>query len=522
MNDPASQPPILKLTNIYKSFGGVHALSGAHLELRPGEIHALVGENGAGKSTLVKIITGVHQPDAGEIIFDGRPISVPDPVAAQRLGIAAIYQEASVFPDLNVAENILMGHLPVLARSGTIDWRRMYELAAEPLRDLGVDLDPRARVKGLTIAQLQMVEIAKALSFNARVLIMDEPTSALTLHEVADLFRIARQLRARGTAILFISHRLDEVFELADRVTVLRDGHFVGTRHVAELSRDELIRMMVGRTLDALFPKLEVEAGEIVLRVENLGKRDVFEGVSFELRRGEILGLAGLVGARRTEVARALFGVEPADEGRIWVAGQPAHIRSPRDALRLGIAYVPEDRQQHGLVLPMNITQNVTLPILQEFARVGWLDGKAEAQKASEMATRLEVKAAGLWQRARELSGGNQQKVVLAKWLATQPRILILDEPTRGIDVGTKAAVHDLMSRLAAQGLAILMISSELPEILGMSDRILVMCEGRVTGHFTRAEATQEKIMEAATARSLARPLAAAAEAQPAVAERAG
>jgi rhamnose transport system ATP-binding protein len=503
MENKTSQEPILKLTNIYKAFGGVQALAGANLDLRPGEIHALVGENGAGKSTMVKVITGVHQLDAGEILFHGDPVIVTNPLVAQRLGIAAIYQEATLFPDLDIAENIFMGHHPVRPFTRRVAWRQVYEQAAQPLRELGVDLDPHTRVRALTVAQLQMVEIAKALSFNAQVLIMDEPSSALTLNEVADLFRIARQLRDAGTGIIFISHRLDEVFELADRVTVLRDGHYVGTRDVNEVTHDELIRMMVGRTLDDLFPKMDVERGEVILRVENLTKEGIFEDVSFELHRGEILGLAGLVGARRTDVARAIFGVEPADSGTIWVNGQQAPIHHPKDALTLGIAYVPEDRQQHGLVLPMNITQNVTLPILHEFANMGWLNQQAEVQKAQEFASQLEVRAAGLWQRARELSGGNQQKVVLAKWLAARPRILILDEPTRGIDVGTKAAVHELMSTLASQGIAILMISSELPEILGMSDRILVMCEGRVTGHLTRAGATQEKIMTAATARTL-------------------
>ncbi len=504
MDTQAQPEPILKLINIYKAFGGVQALAGANFELCPGEIHALVGENGAGKSTLVKVITGVHQLDAGEILFRGEPVTIVSPLAAQRLGIAAIYQEATVFPDLDVAENIFMGHHPVQSFARRVAWRQMYEQAAQPLRDLGVSLNPRTRVRGLTVAQLQMVEIAKALSFNAQVLIMDEPTSALTLHEVADLFRIARQLRDAGTAIIFISHRLDEVFELADRVTVLRDGHYIGTRDVSKVTRDELIRMMVGRTIDTLFPKKEVERGEVMLRVEGLTKEGLFEDVSFELYRGEILGLSGLVGARRTDVARAIFGVEPATSGSIWVDSQQAHIRNPKDALALGIAYVPEDRQQHGLVLRMNITNNVTLPILQEFAKIGWLDQEVEARTAQQFANQLEVRAAGLWQQARELSGGNQQKVVLAKWLATRPSILILDEPTRGIDVGTKAAVHELMSQLASQGMAILMISSELPEILGMSDRVLVMCEGRVTGHFTRAEATQEKIMTAATVRSLA------------------
>jgi rhamnose transport system ATP-binding protein len=455
---------------------------------------------------LIKVITGVHPPDDGQIFFRGHPVVIGSPLAAQRLGIAAIYQEATLFPDLDIAENIYMGHYPVHPLTRRIAWGQVYEQAARPLHELGVDLDPRTRVRELTIAQLQMVEIAKALSFNARVLIMDEPTSALTLHEVADLFRIARQLQQAGTAIILISHRLDEVFELADRITVLRDGHYVGTHAASEVSRDELIRMMVGRRLDDLFPKLEVERGEVVLQVEGLSKEGMFEDVSFELHRGEILGLAGLVGAMRTDVARSLFGVEPANSGSIRIAGRQVSIRSPKDAMALGIAYVPEDRQQYGLVLPMSITHNVTLPILHEFAKMGWVNHAAEAADAAEFAGRLDVRAAGLWQRARELSGGNQQKVVLAKWLAARPSILILDEPTRGIDVGTKAAVHALMSSLASQGMAILMISSELPEILGMSDRVLVMCEGRVTGHFTRAEASQERIMAAATARTLAHP----------------
>ena len=491
---------ILELQGIKKSFPGVLALDGVDFDLRPGEVHALVGENGAGKSTLIKVITGVHQPDAGEIRFQGQPVIFANPLIAQQHGIAAIYQEPTLFPDLDVAENIFMGRQPLQSVTRRIAWRQMYEEAGKLLRSLGMNLDPHTKVRGLSFADQQMVEIAKALSVNAQVLVMDEPTSALTLREVANLFRIARQLRDAGTAIVFISHRLEEAFELADRVTVLRDGHHVGTRMVHDVTPDEVIHMMVGRTLDNMFPKQEVQRGEVMLRVEGLTKEGLFHDVSFELHRGEILGLAGLVGAGRSEVAHAIFGVEPADRGTIWLNGREAHIRSPKDALALGIAYLPEDRQQHGLVLPMNITQNVTLPILREFARLGWVDQVAEEQKAREFADRLDVRAAGLWQRVRELSGGNQQKVVLAKWLAARPQSLILDEPTRGIDVGTKAAVHQLMSTLAAQGFAILMISSELPEILGMSDRIVVMYEGRVTGRFTRAEATQEKIMAAATA----------------------
>jgi rhamnose transport system ATP-binding protein len=490
--------PILTLTNIHKTFGGVRALIGVSFDLRSGEIHALVGENGAGKSTLVKVMTGVHQPDMGEIRFQGQPVTFDNPLIAQQHGIAAIYQEPTLFPDLDIAENILMGRQPLRPVTRQINWRQMYEEAGKLLHSLGVSFDPHTRVRGLSFADQQMVEIAKALSINAQVLIMDEPTSALTLREVAELFRIARHLRDAGTAIVFISHRLEEAFELADRITVLRDGHYVGTRAVREVTSPEVIQMMVGRTLENMYPKEEVQRGEVMLRVDGLTKDGRFYDVSFELHRGEILGLAGLVGAGRTEVARAIFGVEPADCGTIWLNGREAHIRGPSDALALGIAYVPEDRQQQGLVLPMTVTHNVTLPILREFARLGWVERAREERASKEFADRLEVRAAGLWQRVRELSGGNQQKVVLAKWLATRPRILILDEPTRGIDVGTKAAVHQLMNTLAAQGLAILMISSELPEVLGMSDRIVVMREGHVTGHFTRAEATQERILAAA------------------------
>jgi rhamnose transport system ATP-binding protein len=380
-----------------------------------------------------------------------------------------------------------------------IDSRALELGAREVLHRLEVDIDPRVRLGRLSVAQQQMVEIARALSVNARILIMDEPTSALTLNEVADLFQIVRRLRENGTAILFISHRLEELFEIADRVTVLRDGAYVETRLMKDVTQDELIRLMVGRTVSELFPKVAVTPGEVVLRVNNLAREGAFQDVSFELHRGEILGMAGLVGAGRTEVSQAIFGIAPADAGTIEIDGQTVRITSPGQAMQHGLALVPEDRQHHGLVLPMDITDNVTLPILARFVRRGWLVAGGARKAAYEAATQMEVKATTIWQKARELSGGNQQKVVLAKWLSTKPRILILDEPTRGIDIGTKAAVHKLMSDLAAQGLAILMISSELPEVLGMSDRILVMREGRVTGLFNRSEATQETIMKAAT-----------------------
>ncbi len=490
--------PILRMTHISKNFAGVQALRGVQFDLFPGEVHAILGENGAGKSTLIKIITGIHQPNEGEIFLNGTQVHFADPREAREHGIAAIYQEPSLFPDLDIAENIFVGRQPM--RGGQqINWKTMTSEAGSLLDTLGVELNPKTKARDLSVAEQQMVEIARALSVNAKILIMDEPTSSLTLAEVADLFRIVRRLRESGTAIVFISHRLEDLFELADRVTVLRDGAYVDTRPMAGVTTEQLIQMMVGRTLNDLFPKLDVEASDVALKVEKLSLEGVFNNVSFELRKGEILGMAGLVGAGRTDVARTIFGITPANSGRIEIDGREVRITSPQQAMNLGLAYVPEDRQHHGLVLPMSINHNITLPTISNFAKNGWIKNTAASIAAQEAATQMEVKASSIWQKAKELSGGNQQKVVLAKWLSTQPRILILDEPTRGIDVGTKAAVHGLMSELAAQGMAILMISSELPEILGMSDRILVMREGYVTAQFSRAEATQEKIMLAAT-----------------------
>jgi rhamnose transport system ATP-binding protein len=380
-----------------------------------------------------------------------------------------------------------------------VNWRKLYAEAGALLESLGVKLDLKQKARRLSIAQQQMVEIARAFSIHAQILIMDEPTSSLTLHEVDDLFRLVRRLRADGTAIIFISHRLEELFALADRVTVLRDGSCVDTRSIKEVTRDDLIHMMVGRTITNLFPKQDVVAGDVALKVENLTRTGSFYDVSFELRHGEILGLAGLVGAGRTNVARAIFGVEPPTAGRVEIDGREVAVTSPQKAIELGLAYVPEDRQLHGLIPAMPLTPNISLPMLPHYAQMGWLQDKREHKSAYDAAVQMEVRANNVWQLARELSGGNQQKVVLAKWLSTNPRILILDEPTRGIDVGTKAAVHGLMSQLASEGMAILMISSELPEILGMSDRVLVMREGHVTAHFSRTEATQENIISAAT-----------------------
>jgi rhamnose transport system ATP-binding protein len=493
----SDKQPVISVEHISKSFGGVHALQDVHFEVYAGEVHALLGENGAGKSTLIKILTGVHRPDSGEIFFEGQPVRFDNTREAQARGVAAIYQEPSLFPDLDVAENIMVGRQPV--RRWGIDWKKMYAEASALLRRLSLPIDPRTKARDLSVAQQQIVEIARALSIDARVLVMDEPTSSLTLREVEDLFAIVRQLRDSGTAVVFISHRLEELSALADRVTVLRDGAHVGTRNMANVTTEELIRMMVGRTLGELFPKEQVTAGDVILEVEGLGVEGAFSDVSFQLRRGEIVGMSGLIGAGRTNVARAIFGTEPATSGTIKLDGKPVTIKSPDEAMALGVAYVPEDRKEHGLVLGMSIADNITLPVLSRFARLGWLNERKKTQAAQAASQRLAVKMADVGQNAGQLSGGNQQKVVLAKWLGTEPRVLILDEPTRGIDVGTKAAVHSLMSNLASRGIAILMISSELPEILGMSDRILVMREGRLTGQFARADATQEKLMSAAT-----------------------
>jgi rhamnose transport system ATP-binding protein len=489
---------ILELKKISKSFSGVEVLHDVSFSLQPGEVHALLGENGAGKSTLMKVITGVYHPDSGEILLNGVPVHFNDTRESRQAGIGAIYQELSLFPDLDVAENIFVGRQPVML-GGRVDWRKLYSEAGKLLESLGVHLDLKQKARSLSIAQQQMVEIARAFSINARILIMDEPTSSLTLNEVADLFRLVRRLREDGAAIIFISHRLEELYELADRATVLRDGMYVDTRRMKEVTRDDLIRMMVGRTITNLFPKQDVQAGEVILKIDQLSRAGSFHDVSFELRRGEILGMAGLVGAGRTNVAQAIFGVEPPTGGKIQIDGREVAITSSQQAIELGLAFVPEDRQLHGLIPAMDLTSNISLPILQGYTRYGWLQDKKELKGSYDAACQMEVRANNIWQKARELSGGNQQKVVLAKWLATKPRILILDEPTRGIDVGTKAVVHALMSKLASEGMAILMISSELPEILGMSDRVIVMREGHVTGHFTRAEATQEKIISAAT-----------------------
>jgi rhamnose transport system ATP-binding protein len=494
----AQSTPLLALRDASKSFGAVHALRDASLELRGGSVRALMGENGAGKSTLVKTLAGVYRPDRGTVLVDGEPVDFHNPLDARDAGLAIIYQEPTLFPDLSVAENVFMGRQPLHAGK-RIDYGELHKRTRALFDELGVAIEPERPVRGLSIADQQLVEIAKALSFDARVLIMDEPTAALSGTEVERLFGVTRTLRDRGAAVLFISHRLEEVFVLCDQVTVMRDGAVTFNGDVEGMTNDDLVRLMVGRELDQLFPKVASEVGATVLSVERLTREGVFFDVSFEVRAGEIVALAGLVGAGRSEVARAIFGIDRADGGHVELHGRRLPNHKPTAAMRAGIGFVPEDRRQQGLVMDLSIARNATMTRTRQLAHGTFIRAAAERALASEWATRLQLKYHRLDDTVGTLSGGNQQKVVLAKWLATQPRLLIVDEPTRGIDVGTKAEVHRLISELASRGLAVLMVSSELPEVLGMADRVLVMHEGRLTGEFDRAHADEERIMRAAT-----------------------
>ena len=497
-NSTQPSAPTLELSRIAKTFGSVVALTNGTLALHPGSIHALVGENGAGKSTLVKIIAGLYQRDSGSFTLEGTTVDFTSTAQSKSAGIAVIYQEPTLFPDLSVTENIFMGRQPIKSL-GRIDRKKMHAEALGLFERLGVKIDPDRPTQGLSIADQQIIEIAKAISLDAKVLVMDEPTAALSGVEVERLFAVARSLRDEGRALLFISHRFEEVFDLCDTVTIMRDGAYISTSPIADTTVDEIVRQMVGRDVASLFPKIDAPLGDEVLVVSNLTEPGEFHDISFSVRAGEIVALAGLVGAGRSEIARAIFGVDPYKSGTVTINGARIPRRNPAAAMSLGLALVPEDRRRQGLVLESSVTKNATLAIRSALAKFGFITSFVENASARSWANKLEVKTSALDTEVGTLSGGNQQKVVLAKWLATNPSLLIVDEPTRGIDVGTKAEVHRLLSELAVEGLAIIMISSELPEVLGMADRVLVVHEGRITAEIDRADATAESVMFAAT-----------------------
>jgi rhamnose transport system ATP-binding protein len=490
--------PILQLTGIRKSFGAVRALKGVSFELIPGEVHALLGENGAGKSTLIKVITGAHQPDGGTLVVGGEEVSQLTPSSARELGIACIYQQPALFPDLTVAENIGLR----LKKSGCfsrVRWAARRAAAVELLERIGAEISPDAEVRELSMPEQQLVEIACALGSGARIVIMDEPTASLTQKEQHLLFKVVRDLCESGVGVVYISHRLEEIFALADRVTVLRDGESVGTNRVDTLTEDQMIKLMVGREVSSIYPPTEGEPGEVVVRLLNLGCAvSGVQGVTLDVRAGEIVGMAGLVGAGRTELARILFGITPADSGEIILNGELVKIASPRDAISRGIAYVPEDRRRHGVILEMPISHNITMAIHPSFFPKTWLRFEAESEMARDFIRDLGIKAYGPDAPGGSLSGGNQQKVSVARWLATRPKLLILDEPTQGVDVGAKSEIHRIIRSLAKEGLAVLMISSDLPEVLGMSDRVAIMRGGRLVELIGKENADAQTVMAAA------------------------
>ena len=491
---------ILQMKNIEKGFSGVSVLKKAGIEVAKGEVQILLGENGAGKSTLMKILAGAYTKDAGEIIYKGKPVEINSPKDAEKLGISIIYQEFNLVPYLSVAENMFLGKEPKSKIPGKVDFDKMYSKSKEMLDRLDVDIDPKAIVADLGIAQQQMVEIAKALSVNADVIIMDEPTAALTEKEINSLFEIIHKIKADGVSIIYISHRLEEFDIIGDRVTVMRDGETVGMVKMKETTIDNLIKLMVGREIGNKFPKVDAEKGDTLLEVRNLSRRGVFKDINFKLKKGEILGISGLMGAGRTEVMRSIFGVDPIDSGEILIEGKKVNIKTEKDAINQGIGFVTENRRDEGLVLSMDVKENITLGTLNKFLdNTVKLNLKSEVNTANTYIDKLKIKAAGYQQKTGTLSGGNQQKIVIAKWLLADSKILIVDEPTRGIDVGAKLEIYNIMNELVESGVGIIMISSELPEVLGMSDRILVMCRGEITGELSREEADQEKIMYYAT-----------------------
>jgi len=494
---------LVRIEKVVKTFPGVLALSNAQFELVSGEVHALMGENGAGKSTMMKILAGIYAKDSGTITYLGKAVEIPNPRAAQHLGISMVHQELNLMNHLTAAQNMFIGREPRNAAGLLLDEKKLNERALEYFELLNLDLDPRTRIGDMTVAKQQMVEIAKALSFKSRVLIMDEPTASLTNAEIDELFRIIRGLKEQGVGIVYISHKMDELKQISDRVTVMRDGQYVGTVPTVETSMETIISMMVGRTLFETARNVAQEGeSELLLEVRNLKRGRVLRDVSFTARRGEILGFAGLMGAGRTEVARAVFGADPIDSGEVWVKGKRAHISHPQHAVAVGIGYLSEDRKRFGLALGLDVATNTLLASLSRFrSPVGWMRNKAMRALAEQNVKTLSIKTPSIAQKVNYLSGGNQQKVVIAKWLNRNCDVLIFDEPTRGIDIGAKQEIYKLLNVLAQEGKAIIMISSELPEILRMSHRILVMCEGRIAGELSGAEATQEKIMYYATLR---------------------
>lgn len=498
-----SSESLVLMEGIDKSFPGVQALSQCRFELRPGEVHALVGENGAGKSTLMKVLAGIYAKDSGRILYRNREVEIPNPRAAQALGISMIHQELNLMPHLTVAQNIFIGREPRSKLKVFLDEKEINEKTEHLLATMHLKLDPRTKVASLTVAKQQMIEIAKALSYNSEVLIMDEPTAALTEAEIEELFRIIRQLRDKGVGIIHISHRLEELKQISDRITVMRDGRYIDTKPTREVAIDQIISMMVGRTIYESAPEIpETASSEVVLEVRQLNRANALKDISFTLKRGEILGFAGLMGAGRTEVARAIFGADRLDSGEIYIQGKKVVINSPGDAVRHSIGYLSEDRKRYGLTVGMDVETNIVLATLKKFlGLLGWVNGVKTRQIAAHYVKALSIKTPSVQQRVKNLSGGNQQKVVIAKWLTADTNILIFDEPTRGIDVGAKSEIYKLLNDLTRQGKSIIMISSELPEILRMSHRIIVMCEGRITGELSIAEATQEKIMTYATQR---------------------
>ncbi len=493
---------LLEMNDVSKRFLGVHALKGVHFDLRCGEVHALVGENGAGKSTLMKVLTGIHQPDGGEIFFEGKPYAVKNIGEAQNLGISMIHQELNMMNDLTVAQNVFIGR--ELKKGPWLDDAGMVRETQKIFDRIGIKIDPKTKLGRLTVGKQQMVEIAKAVSRECKLLILDEPTAALTQTEIEDLFRIMGDLKAKGIGMVYISHRMDEISRISDRITVMRDGEYVGTVDTVSVTKDDIINMMIGRVVyeDPKTHSEVPEDAETVLEVKNLSSGNLFKDVSFKLRKGEILGFSGLMGAGRTEVARAIFGADPHDGGEIFVNGKRVNIKSPEDAVKLGIGYLSEDRKRYGLLLDKSVAENTALASIDKYTKGGIINDRQIKAEAREENAKLRTKTPSMEQLLKNLSGGNQQKVIIARWLIKNSDILIFDEPTRGIDVGAKSEIYTLMNQLAKQGKSIIMISSELVEILRMSDRILVMCEGKKTGELDISEANQENIMQLATLRN--------------------